>query len=103
MIDEDVSCLVVVDAEGYLLGIISRTDFLPMHGSQSDWHNLPVANCMSRHVITVTQYATPAEVAQCLLSHAIHRVVVIDSRSPRTRPLGVIADSDLLRRLVEQW
>ena len=102
MVREDISCLVVVDADGYLVGIISRRDFLPLIMADDDWQSKTVARCMSKHVITVTQDATLADVTARLLSQRIHRVVVTDGKRGRPRPVAVVSDSDLLYHMVHQ-
>lgn len=45
MVKQGISCLVVVDAEAYLVGIISRRDFLPMVLAWVNWREHTVASC----------------------------------------------------------
>jgi CBS domain-containing protein len=100
MVSQDISCLVVVDADGYLVGVISRRDFLPTVLTWPNWRERSVASCMSHYVVTVTQDTTLSEVTARLLEHHIHRVVVTDGKPGRPRPVAVVSDSDLLYHMV---
>ncbi len=53
MTGEDVSALVVVDEEGYLAGILSRTDLLRAWEKGGPWANRMVGQYMSSQVVTV--------------------------------------------------
>ena len=93
---EDISCLVITDAEGYLVGILTRVDLIHARIKHPDWLEHPVSEWMSKEVITVTPETTLTEVAQMLITHHIHRVVIVRTENGRLRPLGVISDSDLI-------
>lgn len=93
---EDISSLVITDAEGYLAGILTRADLIHARLKYPDWLEHPVSEWMSKEVITVTPETTLIEVAQALITHHIHRVVIVRNENGRLRPLGVISDSDLV-------
>ena len=99
MVDQDISCLVVVDHDGYLTGIITRNDVLHGYLSQPDWEQLPVGNCMSREVITVLPEDALSAVAQLLVEHHIHRVVVVRQENGQQKPVAVVSAADLLYHL----
>lgn len=99
MMDEDVSALVVVDGDGFLAGIITHTDVVRGAREREAWEHEPVQNFMSPNVICVTASATLAEVAELLLDHCIHRVVVVRQEAGRQRPIGVVASSDVVYHL----
>jgi CBS domain-containing protein len=102
--------LPVVDAEGHLLGIISRVDVLrafaegypaPENGAPAAaGPQVPVGQLMSRHVPVVRADARLAEVLDVVVSTRLNRAVVIDAAG---HPLGVISDADVLRRLDPRW
>ena len=53
MAEEDVSALVVADAEGGLKGIITRIDLLRAHAAHADWSKYRAGDYMNPNVVTV--------------------------------------------------
>jgi CBS domain-containing protein len=100
MFDRQISSLVVVDAAGDLEGVITRTDLIRAHLALDDWETQPVARHMTRDVITVTPQAVLREVADQLLDHHIHRVVVVSEEAGRRRPVSVVSSSDLIYHML---
>ncbi len=100
MVEEDVSALVVVDEEGYLQGVLTHTDVLREAAGSDAWHDLLVRACMTPDVVTIAPEASLADVAQKLLEHFIHRVVVVREEEGRQRPVAVLASSDVVYHLV---
>ncbi|MCO6452503.1 MAG: CBS domain-containing protein, partial [Caldilineales bacterium] len=98
--DEDISSLVVVDGEGFLEGIITRTDVLRAAlADREGWAERLVADCMTRNVVTVTPEIDLQQAAERLVEHGIHRVVVVQQEGDRLRPLAVVSDSDIVYHL----
>jgi CBS domain-containing protein len=60
--------------------------------------DLPIGALMSRRVITVTEDASLGELAEMLLFHRIHRVVVVRA----DRIVGIISVLDILQTLRDQ-
>jgi CBS domain-containing protein len=102
MMEQEISALVVVDSEEYLVGILSQTDLVRAAMEEAQWQALSVAAYMSRDVVTVGTNATLADVARRLLDHCIHRVVVVRNEEGRQRPVAVVASSDLLYHLAKE-
>ena len=100
MVDEDVSALVVVDDEGCLAGIVTRTDLLRASLNSPDWEVEPVQTYMSSDVVVVAEDTCLSEVAEILLEKQIHRVVVIREHEGKQRPLSVVSAADLLYHMV---
>jgi CBS domain-containing protein len=98
--DDDISALVVTDDQGYLLGIISRSDLLRAYVESNDWRVEPVERFMTRDVIWVTPDALLVDTAQLLLGRHIHRVVVVRQEEGGLRPIAVVSDSDLVIDMV---
>jgi CBS domain-containing protein len=99
--DDDISALVVTDAQGYLSGIISRSDLLRAYVESNDWRVEPVERFMTRDVIWVTPDTLMSDAAQLLLGRHIHRVVVVRREEDGLRPVAVVSDSDLVIEMVD--
>lgn len=99
--------LPVVDAEGRVVGIISRVDVLrtlskegpapeaavtpaPVEGAAT------VGEVMSRRAPTIHVDAALADVLEAVVSTRLNRAVVVDDEQ---RPIGVISDAELMGRL----
>jgi CBS domain-containing protein len=102
MVEHDVSCVVVTDHDGYLAGIITRNDVLRGYVAHDDWQRVPAGDYMTRDVITVAPEDLLAQVAQLLLDHHIHRVVVVREENDRQKPLAVVSDTDLIYHMVKE-
>ena len=98
--DDDISALVVTDDQGYLSGIISRSDLLRAYVESNNWRVEPVERFMTREVVWVTPDTLLSEAAQLLLGRHIHRVVVVRQEDDGLRPIAVVSDSDLVIDMV---
>ncbi len=101
MTGEDVSALVVVDEEGYLAGILSRTDLLRAWENGGPWAGRTVGQYMSAGVVTVTLDTTLAEVCDLLLNERIHRVVAVRHEGDKMRPIAVVSAADVVYHMVK--
>jgi CBS domain-containing protein len=102
MVEHDISSLVVTDAAGYLTGIITRSDVLRGYLARDDWQRQPVSDYMTREVVTVAPEDRLAAVANLLLEHHIHRVVVVRDENGKHKPLAVVSDTDLIYHMVKE-
>jgi CBS domain-containing protein len=102
MVEHDISSLVVTDAAGYLAGIITRSDVLRGYLANDDWQRVPVGNYMTQEVVTVLPDDSLATVANLLLDHHIHRVVVVRDENGKRKPLAVVSDTDLIYHMVKE-
>ncbi len=101
MTEEDISALVVVDAEGNLAGIITRTDLLRALCVGIDWTGLPVEEYMSRQVVTVSPRDHLCDVAHLLLEKGIHRVVAVQEVGGKQKPVAVISAADIVYHMAK--
>lgn len=95
----DISALVVVDDEGYTVGVISRTDLVNATFVQpylKYWRGLAARHLMSSPVVSV-RADTPVEEAMKLIhDRKIHRVVVTEPEENHERPIGILSVTDLV-------
>ena len=101
MRDHNVSALVVTDAEGYLAGVISRTDMVRACLQRRDWQTLRVRDCMSADVVTVELDDPMLRVMELLVDHHIHRVVAVERYRDRLKPLAVLSAADVVYHMVQ--
>lgn len=103
MATEEISALVVVDDEGYLAGIITRTDLVRAYkDSEQDWAGRKVEAYMVREVITTLPQDHLSHVADLLLDNKIHRVVVVQDEKGFKRPVGVVSSTDLVYHMAKE-
>jgi CBS domain-containing protein len=102
MVAEDVSCIVVIDHDGYLAGIITRNDVVRGYMQNDAWQRVPVSQCMTDSVITVVPEDLLGTVANLLLEHHIHRVVVVREENGRPRPVAVVSGTDLIYHMMKE-
>lgn len=101
MTDEDISALVVVDDDGYLAGIITRTDLIRAYRADVEWKACRVGDFMNPEVVCVPLEATLNEVADLLLDKRIHRVVVVRTEGKKRRPVAVFSIADLIYHIAK--
>ena len=92
-----VSGLPVVDREGALVGVLSRTDLMALVGDPrvEAWQGRSVAGTMTAPGLTVDVDAPLTEAAAQMEEHHVHRLVVVE---PDTgRPIGILSTTDLVR------
>jgi CBS domain-containing protein len=100
----DVSALVVVDAEGYAVGVISRTDLVNATFVQPylrHWRGLSARHLMSSPVVSVRAESALADAVRLIQERRIHRVVVTVPEGSRERPIGILSVTDLVGHLNE--
>lgn len=99
MRESGVSGLPVVDGEGKLVGVLSRTDLMRMAGESGNeaWHGLSVASTMTAPGLTVEADAALAEAAARMGEHRVHRLVIVEPEGGR--PIGVLSTTDPVRSI----
>lgn len=100
MVTEDISSVVIVNEEGFLRGILTRTDLVRAYLELENWGEIPIKEFMSTEVVTVSPRDTLMTVAKLLQEKHIHRVVVTREEDGKKRPVAVVSDSDLMQHMV---
>jgi len=98
----DISALVVVNAGGDALGIISRTDLVNarfIEPYMKHWRGLCAQHLMTKPAITVAPDASIDEAVQLLSEKRIHRLVVVEKSAGHIRPVGILSMSDLAKHV----
>ncbi|MCQ3936273.1 MAG: hypothetical protein DPW18_04410 [Chloroflexi bacterium] len=89
--------VLVVDAKGKVLGVVSGRDLLPYIQS-GDVHGKIVRDVM-HPALTIDIHASLREAADKMIQHHYHRLVVIDNEDPDAFPLGVISSFDIVAEM----
>jgi CBS domain-containing protein len=100
MTENDVSALVIVDEEGSLIGLISRTDLVNARLYDQYWKNwrdLKANNIMVTDVVSVKTTDTLRYASKLMMDRKIHRVIVVEEDGKVRRPVGVLSITDLVR------
>jgi signal-transduction protein with cAMP-binding, CBS, and nucleotidyltransferase domain len=101
MTEADVSAIVVVDDEGYLAGLISRTDLATLYGYDEMWPHLQAGQAMSGAVHTISRTNAATEAARRIHQHKVSRLIVTEpvTNSDKKRPVGVLSITDIVRAM----
>lgn len=113
MVTRQLKRLPVVDTAGRVVGMLSRADILRTIGEgYRAWEEaapvpeaarragrITVADVMTRRVPVVSEDAPLPDVLDAVISTRLYRAVVVDREG---RPVGVITDAELLRRVDPQ-
>jgi CBS domain-containing protein len=95
-----VSAIVVLDEQKHMEGILSTTDLARAFASAPDRSQLPEIfpyHLMTRDVLVTWPDEPLIQATDRMLSHSVHRLVVVESESKRTQPVGILSLTDLTR------
>lgn len=90
--------VVVVDATGCPLGVVSGLDFLPYCNDDGGCNGMTVSDIM-HPALTIPITASLREAADKLIENHYHRLIVIDPNNPDAFPLGVISSFDIVAEM----
>jgi len=91
MLDHEIGSVVVVDDDGTLRGILTRTDFVAIVSGQKPKDQTPVSEYMTTDVQTASAGDSIREVADRMVEAGIHHMPVVDD----DEAIGMITTSDL--------
>jgi CBS domain-containing protein len=90
--------VLVVDALGKPLGVVSGLDLLPYCDLEGGCGATTVAAVM-HPALTIYMTATLQEAAQKMIENHHHRLVVVDPAEPDTIPLGIVSSYDIVAEM----
>lgn len=91
--------VLVVDARGKPVGVVSGKDLLPFVENGID-ESLTVSDIMHAP-ITIDIHAPLCEAADLMIHKHYHRLVVIDNEDPQAFPLGIISSFDIVAEMAK--
>ena len=91
------SGLPVVDRQGALIGVLSRTDLMALAGDPrfDAWQGKSIVATMTAPGLTVDADAPLTDAAARMKEHRVHRLVVVESKDGH--PIGILSTTDLVR------
>lgn len=98
----NISALVVVDAEGFLDGVITRTDLVRACYETEAWAEALVEEYMTADPVTVNLDETLQTVMELLLDRHIHRVVAVSREPAGVRPVAVLSAADVVYHMANE-
>ncbi len=102
MVEHNISCLVILDEEGYLDGLITRTDLVRAAHESREWQTQLARDCMVRNVVTVELDDELERVMELLIEHHVHRVVAVEKENGKLRPVAVLSAADVVYHMVQR-
>lgn len=96
MQENNISALVVIDNDGFLAGVITRTDLVRACFERDDWQRQPVRAYMNADVVTVRLDDRLETVMSLLIERHIHRVVAVEVVGDKLKPMGVLSATDIV-------
>ncbi|WP_136416482.1 CBS domain-containing protein [Herbaspirillum sp. ST 5-3] len=93
-----VSSAPVYDSDGAVLGIVTATDLLKFHATGRDPKTVKAWEICTYRPIEVAPEASIAEVAELMLTHKIHHVVVMQGKSM----VGIVSSLDFVRLFLDK-
>jgi CBS domain-containing protein len=89
--------VLVVDAKGKVLGVVSGRSLLPFVKDGID-EKLTVREVMHKP-LTIDIHASLREAADKMIQNHHHRLVVVDDSDPDAFPLGIISSFDIVAEM----
>jgi len=89
--------VVVVDAKGKAIGVVSGLDLLPFIKNEPK-ENVTVRDVM-HPALTIDQNASLREAVEKMIENHYHRLIVIDKENPDAFPLGAISTFDIVEQM----
>jgi CBS domain-containing protein len=100
-----IHALVVVDENGYVVGVISQTDLVRARSTKPDWdtwQDLPASRLMTPYPVMVRPDDSLQLAINLLSENQIHRLVVVNHEpNGQMRPVGILSMTDLVHQMAQ--
>lgn len=97
----NISALVVVDPEGLLEGVITRTDLVRACYVNDEWEYALVDEYMNPKAVTVELNEPLSTVMELLIDRHIHRVIAVTPETGGLRPVAVLSAADIVYHMAQ--
>lgn len=103
LLDHAIHGIVVLDEDGYAIGIVSQTDILlaQQQIAQQGHRQFVASDIMSTHIITCGPDVSLLDAVTLMTRNHIHRLLVAKPNSERIYPLGIISMTDIIRYVIK--
>lgn len=105
MSENDVSALIVVNDDGHMVGLISRTDLVNARLYEQywkHWRGLTAGHIMITDVVAVRPEDTLQHASKMMMERRIHRVVVVEELNEGVKPIGILSVTDVVRDIARE-
>jgi CBS domain-containing protein len=94
-----IGCIVIVDKDGKVAGIVSERDIVRVVGSEGpEALNEPVETCMTKTVVTCREADTIDRIMSEMTSHRFRHMPVVE----RGRLIGLVSIGDVVRMRIAE-
>lgn len=100
MAEDNISCIVIVDQNNEIAGIITSLDIVKAFGEKTkeEIAKTTAESIMTPLVYNVSPEMTLKEVSNIMLAKDIHRVVVLSAEG-RRKPVGLLSATDIVKEI----
>lgn len=101
----NVRALVINDADGYAVGVVSQTDIILARQGRSfeELDTMTAADVMTPNLIGCTTDTRVTEAVTLMTSHGIHRLVVLEpDQTSKSKAIGVVSMTDVINVLISE-
>lgn len=88
----------VVNRDGELVGIISRTDMVRAY--LKPYANLRAEDIMTTQVATIIPDIPVRAAVQIMLDRGVHQLIILHARPAPQRPVGILTMEDIVKEMV---
>ena len=92
--------VVVVDGDGRAVGVITGADLLSLYGPEGP--DGTAAELLRKPLVTADPDLALTDAADLMITHEVHRLVVVDPSSANGAPIGIVSTSDIVAEMAHE-
>lgn len=102
MLANRIHAVVVVDSQGYAVGVVSQTDLVLARQGRTPEQaaKLTAGDIMTPGVIGCAPDCKLSDAIALMTRNRVHRLVVVEERQGKPRPVGVLSMTDVIRQMI---